>query len=75
MINRHSLHTPTLWLVVAIVLLIIHGALFYYASTHLALLAAVTAGLVILVMIKHVGLFGALPGLMRRRSRHNRTGR
>jgi hypothetical protein len=70
--KRHSLHTPALWLVaVAIMLFTTHGALFYYAFTHLALSAAVTVGLIILVMIKHVGLLGALHGTMRRRSQHN----
>jgi hypothetical protein len=72
--KRHSRHTPTLWLVVlAIVLFTTHGVLFYHASTHPALSAAVTAALVIPMIIKHVGLLGALHGLMRRRSRHNTT--
>ena len=70
--NRHSLHTPTLWLVViAVVLLTAHAVLVCYASTHLALSTAVITGLVILVVIKHVGLLGTLHGLMRRRSRRS----
>jgi hypothetical protein len=67
----HSrLLTRTLMLPVGIVVLIAgHGIMLYYVSAHTALSATVVSGVIILVVIKHLGLFGPLYALFRRRSR------
>ena len=44
-----------------------HGAILYYVSSHVALSAAALVGAVILLVMKHVGLFGQLYALIRRR--------
>jgi hypothetical protein len=44
-----------------------HGVILYYASSHVALSAAAISGAVILLVMKHVGLFSRLYALIRRR--------
>jgi hypothetical protein len=46
-----------------------HGVILYYVSSHVALSAAALSGVVILLVMKHVGLFGQLYALIRRRRR------
>lgn len=62
-------HRPrTLILLAGAVLLIAgHGFILYYASSHIAVSAAAVSGLVILVVLKHLGLLG-VHALFRRRS-------
>src|ERR1700687_4289611 len=62
--------TRTLMLSAGVVVLIAgHGIILYYVSAHAALSAAVVSGVIILVVIKHLGLLGPLYALLRRRSR------
>jgi hypothetical protein len=49
-----------------IVLLLGHGAVLYYVSSHVVLSAAVVSGAIIFLVIKHVGLLGPLYALFRR---------
>jgi hypothetical protein len=52
-------------LVAAGILIAAHGAILYYVSSHATVSIAVAA--VILVLIKHLGLFGPLLAWLRRR--------
>jgi hypothetical protein len=58
--------------VLLIVLLAGHAILLYYVSGHVVLSAAILSGVLLLVVIKHVGLLGELYARFRRRrsSRH-----
>ena len=69
----HSrLLTRTLMLPVGIVVLIAgHGIMLYYVSAHTALSATVVSGVIILVLLKHLGLLGPLYAVLRRRFRPN----
>jgi hypothetical protein len=51
-----------------------HAIILYYVASHVALSAAALSGAVILVVIKHVGLFGQLYALIRRRRSGNEPG-
>ena len=67
--ERHH-HLRTLILSVgAIVLIAGHGIILYLASSHMALSTAAVLGVIILVVLKHVGLLGPLYALFRWRSR------
>jgi hypothetical protein len=74
--KRHRrLLTRTVMLSVGVVVLIAgHAIILSYALSHTALSAAVVSGVMILVVIKHLGWFAVLLGplyaLCRRRSRH-----
>jgi len=63
-----------LWVLVlgAIVLVAMHGIVLHYVFAHAALPAAVVAGVIIVVVAKHLGLIGALSATLRRRSRSGR---
>lgn len=60
------------WILAAAVVLLIagHGIILYHVSSHVALSVSIVAGVVILVVIKHLGLLSPLYVLFRRRSRH-----
>jgi hypothetical protein len=51
-----------------------HGLILYYVSPHVALPDAALLGAVILLVMKHVGLFGQLYALIRRRRSRNEPG-
>jgi hypothetical protein len=51
-----------------------HGVILYYVSSHVALSAAALSGAVILLVMKHVGLFGQLYALIRWRRSRNEPG-
>ncbi len=51
-------------------LLAAHVIILHYVLPHAALSAVVVSGVIILVVIKHVGLLGSLFALLRRQSRH-----
>ena len=53
--------------VLALVLLAWHGFILYYASSHMALSAGVVTGIVVLIIIKHLGFLGPAFALFRRR--------
>ena len=72
--NGHNLLSMRHWMVlvvIAVVLIAGHGIFLYYISSYMALSAAVVSGVIILVVIKHLGLLGPLYVLFRRRSRRN----
>jgi hypothetical protein len=60
------------WMVLvgAAVLIAGHGTILYYVSSHTAL-SAVVSGVIVLVVVKHLGLLGPLYALFRDRSRRN----
>jgi hypothetical protein len=73
--GHRRLLTRTLMLSVGVVVLIAgHGIVVTYFLSHTTLPAAVVLGVMILVVIKHLGwlaaLLGPLHALCRRRSRH-----
>ena len=51
----------------AAVLIAGHGIILYYASSHLALSAGLVSGLILLIVIKHLGLLSPVYALLRRR--------
>lgn len=57
---------PWAMLVAMVILLAVHGFAFYFLR-HLALSAAVVSGIVILVIVKHMGVLGSLYTLLRKR--------
>ena len=69
--KRRSLQLRRTWMLVAIAVFLVagHGIILYYFSSHLALSAAVASGVIVVVVIKHVGLLGSLYGRLRRRFR------
>ena len=60
-----------LWIVAVLGLLLLagHGFILYYASSHMVLSAGVVIGIVLLVVIKHLGLLGPAFALFRRHRR------
>jgi hypothetical protein len=67
----HSRLFTKLWilLVAAAVLVAGHGIVLYYISSHMTLSVGALASAIILVVIKHLGLFAPLFTLFRRRGR------
>jgi hypothetical protein len=68
-------HHSRFWIALAVAVALIagHGVILYYVSSHMALSAAAIAGVIALVVVKHLGLFGPLYALVRkalRRQRH-----
>jgi hypothetical protein len=58
---------PWMLLVLAGVIgFIVHAALLYYVVAHMSLSVAAVSGVVILIVIKHLGLLGPLYALFRR---------
>jgi uncharacterized membrane protein HdeD (DUF308 family) len=60
---------PWMLLVGVIGLVAGHVVLLNYGLSHTALSAAVVSGVIVLIVIKHLGLLGSLYPLFRRRSR------
>ena len=57
------------WVVVGILALVaVHVVAIHHFASHLALPIAATFGVVVLVIAKHAGVFGALHDRFRRRS-------
>lgn len=48
-----------------------HGAILYYASSHVALSAGLMTGVALLVVLKHLGFLGPPLALFRRHGRKN----
>jgi membrane protein YdbS with pleckstrin-like domain len=59
----------TLLVPVGVIGLVVHSVVLYYVLSHTALSAAVVSGVIVLIVIKHLGLFGPLYTLFRRHSR------
>jgi hypothetical protein len=64
----HLLIRALLLSVAAAVLIAGHGFILYYVSLHTALSTTAISGLIILLVIKHLGLLGPLYAAFRRRS-------
>jgi hypothetical protein len=56
-------------IVLAVLLMAGHGIILYYASSHFGLSAGLVAGVILLIVIKHLGLLGPAYALFRRRWR------
>ena len=56
------------WMLLAIAVALVagHGIILYYLSSYLVMSAAVVSGVIVVVVIKHVGLVGSLYALLRR---------
>lgn len=61
------------WTMIAavVILLAAHGLALYFLR-HLALSAAVVSGIVVLVIVKHIGAFSSLYALFRKRFQKTR---
>jgi hypothetical protein len=55
--------------IAAAVIIAGHGFILYYVSSHMALSATAISGLIILLVIKHLGLLGPLYAVFKRHSR------
>ena len=66
--NGHGHLFKRKWLLAAAVVAIIavHGIVLQYVASHLRLSTAAIAGVVIVVMVKHLGLLGPLYAWLRR---------
>jgi hypothetical protein len=66
---NHSLTRGRIGVVVALAVVLIagHGVILYYASSHLALSAGLVSGVILLIVIKHLGLVSSAYALFRRR--------
>ena len=70
-LGGHKLIRGRHWILAVLALLLIagHGFILYYASSHMALSAGIVAGVVLLVVIKHLGLLGSAFALLRQHRR------
>jgi hypothetical protein len=65
---------PRLLLFLLAVLLAGHGVILYYAASEVTVSAGVLLGLIVLLVIKHLGVLGPVYALFRRRGARNRRG-
>lgn len=67
----HSRLYMRLWMVLVGVVVLIagHGIILYYFSSHAALSAAAISGVIVLVVVKHLGLLRPLYALLRKARR------
>jgi hypothetical protein len=72
--GRARMRTWILLVLVAVIGLGSHSVVLYYVLSHTALSAAVVSGVIVLIVIKHLGLLGSLYALVRRRSPHLKPG-
>ncbi len=57
-----------LLVLVGVIGLAVHSVILYRVLPHTALSAGVVSGAIVLIVLKHLGLFGPLYALFRRRS-------
>ena len=64
----HALSRRRMWVLALLAVLLIagHGIILYYASSHLALSVGLVSGVIVLIVIKHLGLLGPTYALLRR---------
>ena len=69
--RKHLRFPSHRWLLAAAVLVVValHGSVLLYVAEHAALSTSVLSGVILLVVIKHLGWFGALWAWLRARSR------
>jgi membrane protein YdbS with pleckstrin-like domain len=67
----HRFTRGRIWMIAAIALVLIagHGVILYTASKHRALSAGVVAGILLVIVVKHLGFLGPVFALFRRRWR------
>jgi hypothetical protein len=70
--GRPHLGPWTLLVLIGIVAVVAHSVVLYFVWSHTALSAAAVSGVIVLILIKHLGLLGPLYALFRRASRHSR---
>jgi membrane protein YdbS with pleckstrin-like domain len=66
--RQHPLLARTVILFGAVVLVAGHGAFLYYVRAHVGLSVGALAGLILLVLVKHLGLLAPAFARFRRRS-------
>jgi hypothetical protein len=69
-VRSHWLRRPWMLPVGGVTLIAAHTTILHYVLHYTALSAAVVSGVIIVVVIKHLGLLGSLFALFRRQSRH-----
>jgi hypothetical protein len=67
-IRRHPLLVRTVIFFGAVLLVAGHGAFFYFMRAHMGLSAWAVCGAILLLIVKHLGLFGPVFARFRRRS-------
>jgi membrane protein YdbS with pleckstrin-like domain len=67
--NHLRMLHQTVLLVGAIVLIAGHGVILYYVSSHIAVSAAIAFGVIVLLMLTHLGVLSGLYRVLRRRPR------
>jgi hypothetical protein len=72
--NRHIRLGKRVWMLPLLVVALIAGHAILYAVSLKALSAAVASGVIVVVVIKHLGLLGPFYALLRRRSRQLKSG-
>jgi hypothetical protein len=70
-VKKHLRFASHRWLLAAavLVLLALHGSVLLYVAQHAALSTSVLGGVIILVVIKHLGWFGAVYAWLKSRAR------
>ena len=53
-----------------VIILAVHSAVLYYVVLHMSLPIAAVSGVIVLIVVKHLGLLSPLYVLFRRRHRH-----
>lgn len=71
-LTAHGFRRGRLWImaILAVVLVAVHASAVYYVSSHIALSAGVLAGIVVLIVLKHLGLIAPAFALLRRHRRN-----
>jgi len=71
---RHGRLSLRTWVLLAALVLLLtgHAVVLYFFSSHAALPASIVAAVFVLIVIKHLGLLGAVYGLLRRHARRQK---
>ena len=72
----HLLARRRFWILLVLLVLFLagHGAILYYMWSHVMLSAVVLSGVVIMLVIKHLGFLAQVYELLRRHRSRNRPG-
>jgi len=68
--RSHRFRRPWMLLAGAVALIAAHVTILRHVLPHTAMSAAIVSGVILVVVIKHLGLPGSLFALFRRQSRH-----
>lgn len=66
-LHQRPMLARTVILLGALVLIVGHGAFFYYMRAHIGLSAGALGGVILLVFVKHLGLLGPVFARFRHR--------